>query len=122
MGFFEIPGDFEYEGLSGPMCFVNWESGTRLGHMTYNGGRRYIHNFWKLGGSTRIYDGNRAGVGGVGWGPLKNPRAERATYDLRWGNGLRPKGKWGLAKIPTGLVKYFAIRLRRRSAKSRHPV
>ena len=60
--------------------------------MIYKGNGRYIHNFWKLGGATRIYDGNRAGDA------LKNHRGKLLPYDLRWGNVLGEMGKGGWEK------------------------
>ena len=52
-------GALKYEGLLDLSVFVNLESGTRAGRRIYKGIGRYIHNFWKLVGAARIYDGNR---------------------------------------------------------------
>ena len=79
--------------------------------------RRYIHNFRNLCGAARIYDGDRAGgalkILGVG---TRDPRIHDG------GTSYGGKGKGELAKSPTGVVRYFALRLPRRSAQSRHPV
>ena len=61
------------------------------------GARGYIHNFWKLGGATRIYDGNRAG------GALKNHRGKSAPRGFPMWPLLRAKGKGDLQKAQLGL-------------------
>ena len=60
-GFFEIRGAFKYEGLLDLLGFANLEYGTMAVRRIYKGAGRYIHNFWKLVGATRTYDGNREG-------------------------------------------------------------
>ena len=78
--------------------------------------RRYIHNFWKLGGAASIYDSNRA------VGALRNHTGKRAPLGFATEKRLMGKGERGIGKKAQLVAKYSAIWSPRRSAKSRHPV